>query len=335
MLVSVVIPTHNRPDVLPSVLESLRCQTLSAAEYEIVVVDDGSTPPAVLPEEAETPQMTLIRLEGVERSLARNTGAAAARGELLVFIDDDIIVPPDFLEAHLRAYREWPDVIASGKVVLPEAAAAAPFGRFRKALEEGNDSLPRGLMKSPSACAAGNMSIARSTFAEIGGFDPALTSGEDQDLALRHTARGGRLAYLPEAAALHRDRAMDVRGYCRRHEAGSAAIVPFLRRHPDRRENRERERLWGPVRWGAEAPGASLRKLFKAALGTAPALAILFKGVDILERQAPDSSLLDRLYRLLLGIHLRKGYLRGLRQYGPEVHERDQAPLAVATETGA
>jgi hypothetical protein len=332
---SVVIPTHNRPDVLPLALAKLRHQTLASSDYEIIVVDDGSSPPAALPEEPGPPRMILTRLEGVERSLARNTGAAEARGELLVFLDDDLEVEPDFLEAHLNAHREWPGAIATGRVVLPEIGTTTPFGRFRKALEDEPIPKKRGLVEVPNFCAAGNMSIARSTFVELGGFDPAMSSGEDQDLALRHSARGGRLAYLPEAAALHRDRALDLRGYCRRHEAGSAAMIPFLRRHPDRPENRVREQLWDPIRWGAEAPGASLRKLIKAALGTAPALAVLFRGVDILERRAPDSLLLDRLYRLLLGIHLRKGYLRGLRQYGPEAHERDQAPIVMAAETGA
>jgi glycosyltransferase involved in cell wall biosynthesis len=332
MLVSVIIPTHNRPDVLPLTLAALRGQTLPAADYEIVVVDDGSAPAATLPTEADPPRMTLVRLEGVERSRARNAGAEAARGKVLVFIDDDIEANPDFLEAHLRAHGEWPDAIATGKLYLPQMVGSTPFGRFRKALEEEGVPRARGLLDAPNFCAAGNMSIARATFLELGGFAPEMVSGEDQDLAFRHSARGGRLAFLPDAEALHCDRAMDVRSYCRRHESGSAALIPFLRRHPDWPENLERERSWGAIRWGGESPATTLCKLLKAALGTGPAVAILFGSVDLLERLMPRSPLLGGLYRLLLGIHLRKGYDRGLRQYGATAHGRDPSPLTRAAE---
>src|SRR5437867_926138 len=100
---SVIIPTHNRANELADTLACLKRQSLAAAEYEIIVVDDGSSPPVRLPEDKENPSCSVVRLEGVERSAARNAGAAAAKGRLLVFVDDDISVGADFLEAHLHA----------------------------------------------------------------------------------------------------------------------------------------------------------------------------------------------------------------------------------------
>src|SRR5262249_14240230 len=88
---SVVIPTHNRHAKLAETLAGIARQTLPAQEYEIIVVDDGSAPPVVLPNGEGRPECRLVRLEGSERSAARNAGGAIACGHLLVFIDDDIL----------------------------------------------------------------------------------------------------------------------------------------------------------------------------------------------------------------------------------------------------
>src|SRR5205823_12177813 len=95
----------------------------------------------------------------------------------------------------------------------------------------------RGPVASRNFCAAGNMSLPRARFLQLGGFDPSLSSGEDQDLALRHTERGGLLVFLPEAAVVHRDRALTLRSYCKRHETGSERIAAFVRKHPDLPDN--------------------------------------------------------------------------------------------------
>src|SRR5437867_3023911 len=98
MELSVIIPTHNRPDKLRALLRCLRQQNMDPLAYEMVVVDDGSVPPPQLPEEPGGPACSLLRLEGVERSAARNAGAAAAKGALLLFLDDDLIISPDFIQ---------------------------------------------------------------------------------------------------------------------------------------------------------------------------------------------------------------------------------------------
>src|SRR5215467_2719982 len=97
--ISVIIPTHNRPSELVRTLECLKRQTIPAEEYEIIVVDDGSQPPVQLTLVTGPPKCSIVRLEGVERSAARNAGAAAASGQILVFIDDDISVDSSFLSA--------------------------------------------------------------------------------------------------------------------------------------------------------------------------------------------------------------------------------------------
>lgn len=293
--VSIVIPTHNRQSCLEETLSHLAKQTLH--DYEVIVVDDGSSPPVSVSE-----PVRLVRLEGEERSAARNAGAKAAHGDLLIFIDDDISVRPDFVERHFVAHHEWPDALLVGAVRLPEEALLTPFGRFRQRLEDSGIPLARGLTSMSNLCTAANMAIPRARFEELCGFDPSIASGEDQDLALRHARKGGRIAFIPEARVIHRDNAIDVRSYCRRAEWGSRMMIPFCRRYPDLPENLVRRQVNGSF------------NAVKSLLSARPLRWLLFQAASLLERIGPGSLALDHLYQGLLGIHIYRGYRDGNRQ---------------------
>ncbi len=323
MKLSVVIPTHNRPNKLAAILDSLKRQSLADSHYEIIVVDDGSTPAVSLPEGEQGPTLRLLRTEGVERSIARNRGAAIAAGDILLFVDDDVTVDSDFLAAHLRAHSEWPGCLAVGAVRLPDQSLAGPFGRFRQRLEQQIVPEQRGLTSIRNFCTASNMSISREMFCDLGGFDNDIVSSEDQDFALRHTARGGRITFLPEALALHHDNALDLRSYCRRAEWGIRYMALFCRRYPDWPDNIERLRVNGPVRLGQEPFSLSARKLFKSALSFRPIMAALFFLTSIVERVAPRSLALDRIYKLILGTHLLRGFRAGLIEHNTKRFEQD------------
>ena len=312
MLISVIVPVRDRAQPLGETLVGLRQQTLPASAYEIIIVDDGSIPPIALPTSKSGPSCNLLRTSGRERSAARNAGAGAAGGDVLVFVDDDISVGPAFLEAHLLGQREWPGAMVVGSIRLPEEALARPFGRFRQALELQGIPRDRGITGAKNFCTAANMSMRRGRFVELGGFDEALVAAEDQDLALRHSQKGGMIVFLPEAAAIHRDGALDARTYCRRSEWGSERLVAFSERHRDWPDSIERDRVNGPVRWRQEAVVWTVRKVVKKAVASRAVVEVLFAMAVILERSAPDSWVLRRVYRLLLGAHVFRGHRRGL-----------------------
>lgn len=230
-----------------------------------------------------------------------------------MFVDDDMTVCSGFVETHLQAHAEWPGVLAVGAVRLPGTAAATPFGRFRQRLEDFGMPRARGLSTRRNLCSASNMSIGRERLLALGGFDVDLASGEDQELALRHSADGGRITFIPEAEAIHRDEALDIRTYCRRVEWGAEHGVAFVKKQPDWPDNQDRQRVNGSVLLGREPLNLSLRKTCKALLGLRALEECLFTTCSIFERAAPYSVLLDRLYRALLGIHIQRGYRRGLR----------------------
>jgi GT2 family glycosyltransferase len=315
MKVSIVIPTHNRLEKLRETVEKLRLQNFPKEDYEIIVVDDGSNPPVVFEKDFTVlPSVKIVRLEGEERSVARNTGAKNAQGELLIFIDDDIFTKPDFIEKHLQAHQDFSDLLAIGEILLPEDSQNTPFGRFRQRLEKDGIPRKRGLVAEKNFCAAGNASIKRDLFLRLNGFDKMLTSAEDQDFALRHTSQGGQIAFLPEASVIHSDKALDIRGYCQRNEWGSRLMLLFYQRYPDFSPNVERERINGLMKLGKEPVSNSLRKILKGLIASKVSTNLLFKVTNILEKTAPDSSILDKIYRLLLGAHIFRGYRTAMKE---------------------
>jgi GT2 family glycosyltransferase len=311
--VSVVVPTRDRHASLATLLGSLHAQDLPPGSFETIVVDDGSTPPV---ESALAPgRPVVVRLEGRERSAARNAGAHAARGELLVFLDDDLTVGADFVSAHVRAQTEWPGVLSVGRIELPTAGGASSWTRFRQRLEDSGIPRHRGLVAAANFCTAGNMAIARDRFLGLGGFAEDLVSAEDQDLALRHSAAGGRIAFVPEAVAVHHDSAVDFRGYCRRVAWGAEHMVRFGQKHPGWPDNRERARINGPTRWREDPPALTARKVIKRLLSSRPLLAVSLAAVGALQRVS-DGRLLAAAYRTVMGLHIFRGYRKGLARYG-------------------
>lgn len=278
---------------------------MSPDRYEVIVVDDGSQTPVDVT--IDGLQLSLVRLEGVERSAARNAGAKQARAGLLVFLDDDMTVGPDFLAQHEAAHDAGESLIVVGAVRLPPESLSSPFCRFRQELERQGVPVTRGIFNSAAFCTAQNMSISKAAFNNLGGFNRDVVSGEDQELALRHLSQGGLIAYLPEAQATHHDTAMDIRSYCRRCEWGAEHLLPFATLHPGYGPNAERRNVLGPPH-PSDSLVLRMKKRLRMAAGATSVLRVLFALTDILERGASTSRLLTTMYRFLIGIHLTRGY---------------------------
>lgn len=135
LLISVVIPTHNpRMDYLARVIEALRGQTLEQSAWELIVVDNGSKPAlrggssqsSVVSQKTNIvdlswhPNARIVREERLGLTFARLRGFAEAKGELIVMVDDDNVLAPDYLENALKIAEEHKDVGAFGGKCLPE-----------------------------------------------------------------------------------------------------------------------------------------------------------------------------------------------------------------------
>jgi len=196
-LATVIVPMHQDESTIGRCLSSLEGQTLRDS-IEIIVVDDGSrdSGPAI----AATFPVRLIRQDNAGPAAARNAGADIARASLLVFLDADCDVGPEWIKNLIR-YFEDPSVVsafcplqASTQGIVPRIVQAELDDRYArlKGRETDNDFM------AAAACA-----VRASIFSHIGGFNSLFKANEDVELAFQLRATGGRVAVAWNAPARH------------------------------------------------------------------------------------------------------------------------------------
>jgi GT2 family glycosyltransferase len=240
-LVSVVVPTHNRPARLARLLASLRSQSLPADEFEVVVVDDGSDPPADAAitelESGSGPNITIVR-HSLPRGAgaARNTGWRRVRAPLVAFTDDDCVAAPDWLRAGLAATAANPGAIVQGRTE-PD-----PGDRAGGAMLSRTVRIER-LGPQYETC---NIFYPRELLETLGGFDEQFglrPGGEDTDLAWRAIAAGREPVFAPDALVLHAVHRLGLRGSL--HDAARwTETTRVFAEHPQARTMLYRGRFW-------------------------------------------------------------------------------------------
>lgn len=233
---SVVIPTYQRAALLDRCLSALVTAT-AVADVEVVVVDDGSTDDtaAVLQRYADRlPLTALVQPRNAGPAAARNRGVQAARADLVLFLDDDVVVTPDLLEMHLALHAEAGDPLLCilGRVDWHPDLTVTPFMRWldRSGLQFAYETwLREGPVDPPyAAFYTANLSVRRDLLMRVGGFDERFPypAYEDMELAFRLSQQGLRMEYRPAALAWHA-RAIDLATFRRRMQmvARSAALL--------------------------------------------------------------------------------------------------------------
>lgn len=188
-LVTVVVASYNGERYLQKALESLFAQDF--ASFEVVFVDDGSEDRTA--EIANSFPLRYVHQQNKGLPAARNTGLAAAKGDLIAFLDDDDLLPP----TKLRIQSSY---------LLDHPATGCVLGRQEWIFEEGVD-MPV-LRRDPIYGEPGGIQfvtamIKRQVLEEVGGFDPSYRYAEDRDLFIRLREHGVEIAVLPEVV-LHK-----------------------------------------------------------------------------------------------------------------------------------
>jgi glycosyltransferase involved in cell wall biosynthesis len=201
---SVVVATYNRPRLLERLLLNLSAQTLAPDRFEVVLVDDGSLPPAW--PRAVGLQLRLIRQANAGAAAARDRGARQAQGQVLVFVDDDMQLAPDFLARHLSLHPPGSRRVVLGRIRPDPGLGAMPlFERYNATrLEKMAERYASGAVPLRGNClCSGNVSLRRADYLAAGGFDPTLQRSEDAELGLRLEKLGLDLQWSEEAYVLH------------------------------------------------------------------------------------------------------------------------------------
>jgi glycosyltransferase involved in cell wall biosynthesis len=199
-LASVIVPVFNGAATLGGCLRALAQQTVPRASYEVIVVDDGSSDDSAAI--AARYRAMVLRQAHAGAAAARNRGAAAARGEILLFTDADCEPQPDWIEAILAPFADPEVAGVKGVYGTRQGSAVARFTQAE--YEEKYTRLAdRAQIDFVDTYAAAYRSA---VFQQAGGFDTAFPRAtvEDQELSYRLAAAGHKLVFAPQARVYHR-----------------------------------------------------------------------------------------------------------------------------------
>jgi glycosyltransferase involved in cell wall biosynthesis len=237
MFFSIVIPTYNRLPILQKALQALEIQTFDAelvTNYEIIVVDDGSTDGTIewlnntMP---ELPHLKIYEQAHKGASAARNLGVEQAIGDTIIFIDSDIVVTPSFLQCHATALTQEHQVLGNDKIftygaVINTANFEEPTSEAYKIIDFSN-----------AYFATTNVAIAKHWLIDVGLFDLEfdLYGWEDLELGVRLKNCDIKMVKCPEAVGYHWHPAFSLDRLPRlieqELERGQMGVV-FYKKHP-------------------------------------------------------------------------------------------------------
>lgn len=265
---SIVIATYNRPQQLAHCLQALSQLDYPRDRFEVIVVDDGSrTPPEkVIAIYCNRFTVTLLTHDHAGPASARNAGVAQAKGEFIVFTDDDCAPVPDYLQKLVERFVRTPDCAIGGRTIN-----ALTDNLYSTASQLLMDYLYSSLnAAAPRFFASNNLALPRALFQKIGGFDASYprAAAEDREFCDRWLSCGYRMIYAPEALIYHAH-ALALRAFVRQHFTYGRGAFRF--RRACARQNREPLKLepsrfyWNLLR-SPFALKSGKRVLFLAAL---------------------------------------------------------------------
>ena len=217
-LISVIVPTHARPEKIAECVTGLIRQDYPNRQFEVLVVDDGSPVPLAGLADRFRGQidLTVLRQKRAGPARARNAGAISARGRYLAFIDDDCTPEPGWLAALAAQFAATPDDMLGGATVN-----AISDSVYAEASQDLLDYLYRYFDAHPDGerfFASCNLAAPAEPLRRMGGFDGRfpLAAAEDRDLCLRWLGEGRSLTYV-ESAVVRHSHEMSLPGFCRQH----------------------------------------------------------------------------------------------------------------------
>jgi len=223
-LFSIIIPSYQRPGPLSACLASLGQLKFRQTDFEVIVADDGSPAPLeqTVAYDGSAGEVRWVRHSVNEGpASARNRAAEIARGQCLVFIDDDTLAEPDWLKQIQQTLCLSPGCAVGGKVVngQPKKLCAAADQAILDAVYAYYNPDP----SRARFFASMNLAVPADAFHQLGGFDTSYRVSEDREFCSRWLASGRGLVYAGDAVLIH-DGHRNLAAFWRRHyEFGKGA----------------------------------------------------------------------------------------------------------------
>jgi len=233
MRYSLIIPVYNRPDEVDELLESLTRQHFQ--DFEVLVVEDGSSVPceSVVDRYATSLNIHYLKKANSGPGQTRNFGAERSRGEYLLILDSDCVLPPNYLDAIEAELQKEPADAFGG----PDRAHES-FTRVQKAINYAMTSFfttggIRGGKKKMDKFypRSFNMGIRREIYQDLGGFSK-MRFGEDIDFSIRIFKAGYRCRLFPDAWVWHKRRT-DWRKFFKQVYNSGIARINLYKKYPE------------------------------------------------------------------------------------------------------
>ena len=230
---SVVIPTRNRREQLRICLESLERQKASAAEFEVIVVVDGSKDGTLeLLAELRPPfSLSVVSQQPSGTSTARNAGAGSAAAPLLLFIDDDVVASESLVSSQLEAHHAADRFVGVGAIDVRLPSGADRFAQLRAEDRRAHNAHLAVRPLTYRDCYGGNCSVSRALFEDTGGFAVDLPVENDFEFAYRLHELGATFVFVPNAVVTEEER-KDWQAIFHDLEHRGRVAVELSRRHP-------------------------------------------------------------------------------------------------------
>ncbi len=323
MLLSVIIPTYKRANALKQTYISA-IEAISGLDGEIIIINDDATvnQKDILPDAILAPHTTIINNLKSGVAAARNLGASVAKGNLILFIDDDVLISKSNLEKILAIHKHFDNIILSPTWEYTneifKTLNSTPFGKFRLKYDYPS-TVPRG---KPGTEIAGYkqlyladslssfcLSMKRETFINLQGMNEnfPFAGCEDQEFSMRAHQAGFRLLIDESNVVIHDEsHRLDPETWLKRQYTGVQGFVLFAVLYPEKMKLS----LWyenTPINT-ADSSKLKFKKLMKLILIKDFSITALKKLRAILETLNTPYSILENLYKLQTGAYINKGF---------------------------
>ena len=236
IIVSIIIPTHNRSASLKKMLESLKLQTFPLQNFEVIVVADGCKDDTVeiIRNYKAGFSLSLTELPGLGAATARNEGASLAKGDYLIFADDDMELCTDFIKQHISSHANENTVVIGYSPLKLESKANLQRITLHEWWEEKFQSMrDKRYRFKYNDLTSGNFSISSSLFKKRNGFDTTLLCREDYELGYRLIKASAQFCFAYNAKAFHRDEVTNLQRSLHRKRSEGMADVQIKKIHSD------------------------------------------------------------------------------------------------------